>query len=45
MNSKIEFIGLSIAKEFQKLSKTQTFLFGMAMGFMMGGVFMMVVIS
>ena len=45
MNSKGEFVGLSMAKEFKKLSKTQTFLFGMAMGFMLGGVFMMVVIG
>ena len=45
MNSKVEFVGLSMAKEFQKLSKTQTFLFGMAMGFMLGGVFMIVVIG
>ena len=45
MNSKVEFVGLSMAKEFQKLSKTQTFLFGMAMGFMLGGVFKMIVIG
>ena len=35
----------SMAKEFEKLSKTQTFLFGMSMGFMLGTVFMMVVIG
>ena len=30
---------------FEKLSKNQTFLFGMSIGFMLGGVFMMVVIG
>ena len=34
-----------MAKEFENLSKTQTFLFGMAMGVMLGGIFMMVVIG
>ncbi len=34
-----------MAKEFENLSKTQTFLFGMAMGFMLGGIFIMVVIG
>jgi hypothetical protein len=34
-----------MAKEFEKLSKTQTFLFGMYVGFMLGAVFMMVVIG
>ena len=34
-----------MAKEFENLSKTQTFLFGMVMGFMLGGIFMMVVIG
>ena len=32
-----------MAKEFENLSKTQTFLFGMAIGFMLGGIFMMIV--
>ena len=39
------FVGLSMAKEFKNLSKTQTFLFGMAIGFMLGGIFMMVVLG
>ena len=34
-----------MAKEFENLSKTQTFLFGMNIGFMLGGIFMMVVIG
>ena len=34
-----------MAKEFENLSKTQTFLLGMAMGFMLGGIFMMLVIG
>ena len=34
-----------MAKEFENLSKTQTFLFGMTIGFMTGGIFMMVVIG
>jgi hypothetical protein len=34
-----------MAKEFEKLSKTQTFLFGMSMGFTLGTLFMMVVIG
>ncbi len=34
-----------MAKEFKNLNKTQAFLFGMAMGFMLGGIFMMVVIG
>ena len=34
-----------MAKEFENLSKTQTFLFGMAMDFMLGGIFMMIIIG
>ena len=34
-----------MGKEFENLSKTQTFLFGVAMGFMLGGIFMMVALG
>ena len=34
-----------MAKEFENLSKTQTFIFGMAISFMLGGIFMMVLIG
>ena len=34
-----------MTKEFENLSKTLTFLFGMTIGFMLGGIFMMVVIG
>ena len=34
-----------MAKEFENLSKTLTFLFGMAMGFILGGIFMMIIIG
>jgi len=34
-----------MAKGFEKLSKDQAFLFGMSIGFMLGTVFMMVVIG
>ena len=34
-----------MSKEFENLSKTQTFLFGMAMGFMLGAIFMMIIIG
>ena len=34
-----------MAKEFENLSKTQTFPFRMTIGFMLGGIFMMVVIG
>ena len=41
----MKFIFLGMSKEFENLSKTQTFLFGMNIGFMLGGIFMMVVIG
>ena len=34
-----------MAKEFYNLSKAQTFLFGITIGFMLGGIFMMVLIG
>ena len=34
-----------MAKEFENLSKTQTFIFRMVIGFMLGGIFMMVLIG
>ena len=40
---KLIFLGMS--KEFENLSKTQTFIFGMAIGFMLSGIFMMVLIG
>lgn len=41
----MKFIFLDMSKEFENLSKTQTFLFGMAMGFMLGAIFMMIIIG
>ena len=41
----MKFIFLAMSKEFENLSKTQTFIFGMAIGFILGGIFMMVLIG
>ena len=41
----MRFIFLGMSKEFENLIKTQTFIFGMAIGFMLGGIFMMVLIG
>ena len=41
----MKFIFLGMSKEFENISKTQTFLFEMAMGFMLGGIFMMIIIG
>ena len=39
------FVGLSMGKEFENLSKTQTYVLRFSMGFALGVVFMMVAIG
>ena len=41
----MKFIFLGMSKELENLSKTQTFILRMVIGFMLGGIFMMVLIG